>query len=339
MSELPVPANPAVATTEAVEAVEIPAPQTLVCANCMATLSGEYCSACGQRHEPHIHSMAHFASEAFESVTHADSRLWRTLWFLLAKPGYLTRQFFDGKRASYLPPFRLYLVISVAFFVIGPSADSNVAIKDAGDLELTDSGEIRESGGGAPLTNGGNVGIDREDDDGLNTIKVEGLGQFCRAFTNLPDSDNSARDNLRDNCKKITQGDGRELGRNFLHNLPRAMFVFLPALALVMWLLYWRPKRYYVEHLLFLVHNHAFVFLGFSILLLIGRIPYVGAWIGWGWAFGLIYMLWYLYRAQRVVYGQGRGLTVAKYVFLLLTYVAVALVMFILTLVYTAMTL
>ena len=39
------------------------------------------------------------------------------------------------------------------------------------------------------------------------------------------------------------------------------MFVFLPLLALVMKLLYWRPRRYYVEHLLFLVHNHAFVFL------------------------------------------------------------------------------
>ena len=44
------------------------------------------------------------------------------------------------------------------------------------------------------------------------------------------------------------------------------MFVFLPLLALVMKLMYWRPKRYYVEHLLFLVHNHAFVFLALAIV-------------------------------------------------------------------------
>jgi hypothetical protein len=87
------------------------------------------------------------------------------------------------------------------------------------------------------------------------------------------------------------------------------------------------------------VHNHAFAFLGFSIIILIGRIPGVGDWIGWGWALGLLYMLWYLYRAQRVVYGQSRGLTVTKYLFLLTTYVAMALVMFLLTLVFTAMTL
>jgi hypothetical protein len=325
VSELPVPAPPAV------KVAEIPPPQTLVCSNCGKSLSGEYCAACGQRHEPHIHSMAHFASEAFESITHADSRLWRTLGYLLAKPGRLTREFFDGRRATYLPPFRLYLVISVAFFLLGPSADSSVAIKDAETVELAVSDAIAKSAG--------TTAVDAAEDDGVSTIKVQGLSDFCREFLDQPESDNAARNNLRANCRKIAEGDGRELGRNFLLNLPRAMFVFLPVLAFVMWLLYWKPKRYYVEHLLFLVHNHAFVFLGFSILLLVGRIPVVGDWIGWGWFVVPLYMLWYLYRAQRVVYGQSRGLTVTKYLFLLTTYMATALVMFLLTLIYTAMTL
>ncbi len=93
-------------------------PPTPACANCGAPLSGRYCSACGQRHEPHIHSVAHFAAEGFESISHADSRLWRTLWYLLARPGFLTREFFAGRRMSYLPPFRLYLVISLVFFLV-----------------------------------------------------------------------------------------------------------------------------------------------------------------------------------------------------------------------------
>ena len=97
---------------------EPPQPLTLVCANCGAPLDGEYCAACGQRHEPHVHTVAHFAGEAFESISHADSRLWRTLWYLLARPGFLTREFFDGRRVRYLPPFRLYLVISVVFFLV-----------------------------------------------------------------------------------------------------------------------------------------------------------------------------------------------------------------------------
>src|SRR5688500_291421 len=95
---------------------ELPKAQTLICANCGAKLDGEYCAACGQRHEPHIHTVAHFASEAVESISHADSRLWRTLWYLFSRPGFLTREFFAGRRVAYLPPFRLYLVLSVLFF-------------------------------------------------------------------------------------------------------------------------------------------------------------------------------------------------------------------------------
>ena len=66
---------------------------------------------------------------------------------------------------------------------------------------------------------------------------------------------------------------GKALLEAIVHNIPRAMFVFLPLLALVMKLMYWRPKRYYVEHLLFLVHNHAFVFLALTIVGCSGIFP------------------------------------------------------------------
>ncbi|TLY63744.1 MAG: DUF3667 domain-containing protein [Gammaproteobacteria bacterium] len=84
-------------------------------------MSARYCSACGQRLEPPVHSVWHFTKVAFEDLTHADSRLWRTLTALLFKPGYLTREFLAGRRARYLPPVRLYLVLSVVFF-LGASA-------------------------------------------------------------------------------------------------------------------------------------------------------------------------------------------------------------------------
>ena len=74
--------------------------------------------------------MAHFAAEAFESISHADSRLWRTLWYLLARPGFLTREFFEGQRVRYLPPFRLYLVISVLFFLIVGLPDGPMFVLD-----------------------------------------------------------------------------------------------------------------------------------------------------------------------------------------------------------------
>ena len=88
------------------------------------------------------------------------------------------------------------------------------------------------------------------------------------------------------------------------------MFLFLPLLAGVMMLLYWQPRHYYVEHLLFFLHNHAFVFL---VLLLAGilsaLLPFAAMLIGW---VTTLYVAWYLYRSMRVMYGQGRLRTVAK---------------------------
>ena len=99
-------------------------PAGTACANCGARLVGRYCSECGQRHHDHpVHDFWHFISEALEDLTHADSRLWRTLSALLFRPGLLTREFLEGRRVRYLPPVRLYLVVSLVFFIIvGPSS-------------------------------------------------------------------------------------------------------------------------------------------------------------------------------------------------------------------------
>src|SRR5690349_10164183 len=88
------------------------------CDNCGAPVAGKYCSHCGQRFEHKIHSLLHFSREVTEDLTHADSRLWSTILALLFKPGFLTREFLNGRRVRYLPPLRLYLVLSVLFFLV-----------------------------------------------------------------------------------------------------------------------------------------------------------------------------------------------------------------------------
>jgi hypothetical protein len=318
---------------------ELPSAQTRVCQNCGAPLAGEFCAACGQRHEPHVHTMRHFAAEAFESVTHADSRLWRTLWYLVSRPGFLTQEFFAGRRVSFLPPFRLYLVVSVIFFLVGMPHEARVGT----DSRTTAAAAaVKHSKDSARKRTEANAALDAVNDpDGKGVrVRMSGVDYFCREFVDQPDSTNSARNHLRDNCRRLQEDDGRALGAAMLHNLPRAMFVFLPLLALIMWLLYWRPKRYYVEHLLLLLHNHAFVFIAGSVIALVALIPGLEA---YGVADGfmavvLLYMAWYLYRSMRVYYTQGRALTLAKYVFLTLTYTVLSLVMLLLTLLFSAMT-
>jgi hypothetical protein len=331
----------------------LPTPVTLVCANCGAQLAGAYCAACGQRHEPHVHTMTHFASEAFESITHADSRLWRTLAYLLTRPGRLTQEFFAGHRVRYLPPFRLYLVVSVLFFLISVPQETRLkpqqqsqAKASAGAVQKADAGREAAAAMRAAAEEreaelraaGKQLEADLEKDDGVR-IQLSGVDVFCAEFVDQPDSDNNYRTRLRENCRELSKDDGRELGTKMLHNLPRAMFVFLPLLALILKPLYWRPKRYYVEHLLFLVHNHAFAMLAITLVVLVGYIPYVGT----SWVKGLLttavifYMMWYMFRAMRNYYGQGRSLTLVKYVFFGFTYFVLTGVMLLLTLLFSAM--
>jgi len=142
---------------------------------------------------------------------------------------------------------------------------------------------------------------------------------------------------LREACLRVMADNARSLQQALYHNLPRAMFLFLPLLAAAMMLMYWRPRHYYVEHLLLFVHNHAFVFLTLMLAwALSALLPLAAGWVRFAVT---LYIPWYVFRSMRVVYGQGRGLTLAKLVVLSLFYLVSGAVMFALTFAYSALTL
>jgi len=275
------------------------------CANCGAPVSGKYCSQCGQRFEHEIHSVRHFAREATEDLTHADSRLWGTIIALLFKPGFLTREFLSGRRVRYLPPLRLYLVLSVLFFLamgFENNSDRAVSIKTG--------------------TGGPSIALVNPDDQGLAAKPGETLEQR-EARICIPQYDGPARSLvvpfLQKGCRDMLEHRGRTVAEAFTHNLSKAMFIFLPVLALAMKAMYRRPRHYYVEHLLFFVHNHAFGFLVFGVLVLLQRfapelISGLLEFVLW------LYVPYYVFVSMRQVYGQGRWLTFAKLVVLFFTY-------------------
>ena len=294
------------------------------CENCGNEVTQRYCGACGQRLEPPVHSLWHFSRVATEDLTHADSRLWRTLGALLFKPGKLTAEFLAGRRARYLPPLRLYLVVSVAFFLVASAVSPRLAV-----LQLDpDKGRA----GRAVITE------KLEDLPGVNPKAGESPEQraerVCASANYDGPWESTLRPLVQQGCRRSVIDNGRELQQAFLHNLPRAMFLFLPLLAGLMMLMYWRPRHYYVEHLLLFVHNHAFVFLVAGVLRLLGRVapavPGVKLAV-------FLYFAWYMYRSMRVVYGQGRLLTLSKLALLSFFYLLSAAVMLAATSVYSVL--
>jgi hypothetical protein len=88
----------------------------LHCANCGTLLVGEFCHECGQSVHSVLKPMHHMVEETVETVLHIDSRILHTLPPLFLKPGFLTLEYFAGRRVRYIAPFRLMFVLCLLCF-------------------------------------------------------------------------------------------------------------------------------------------------------------------------------------------------------------------------------
>lgn len=310
------------------------------CLNCDAILTGQYCGNCGQRASSRLISILQLLKDAFGDLFELDSRLWRTVIPLAIRPGQLTRDYLQGRRARFMPPFRMYIVLSLAFFLIAffdareelgilfeplppEQSQSNGEIGEALD-------EIREG-----LEQEGVVINDSEDERSFSVT----VGDDDENGNNCEFDDYDAgsmppwlgrrltKDRVTDACERVlTNGESgmRGFADKVGGNIPVGLFVLLPVMALILKALYPLSRRYYVEHLLFVVHYHAFIFLALSIQILFSRsILLVGLPNAIGDFVGLVlsaYIPIYLYKSLRRVYQQGRIVTFLKLIILFIAY-------------------
>lgn len=338
-----------------------PLPDHTDCLNCGAELQGQYCGNCGQRATSRLISLWELLRDGFGDLLDLDSRLWRTLIPLLIRPGKLTLDYLQGRRARYMPPFRTYLVLSVVFFVVAffdPRDDLSLLfepepepaseeqqerdeIRDAARREaqeaidkLSAEGKLtaeqaeRARAGIEDHTEGGpRVQLHGDDEAGLNFKYDEDTGDcVVTGADHLPEwlQRRLTQERLEGMCERIGADEGKTFSDLLLDNIPIALIVLLPLMALVLMGLYPLSRRYFVEHLLFFVHFHAFFFLILTLQILFGRLapmifmpePIVILVL----VAASFYIPVYLYKAMRRVYGQGHLLTLTKYVVLTVTY-------------------
>jgi len=89
------------------------------CTNCGANLPNReaYCPYCGQRNINRKVSIWTFFREFLGEYTKLDAKLFRSLQYLLMRPGKLTLEFWEGKRNSFIKPARLFLLLGVFAFI------------------------------------------------------------------------------------------------------------------------------------------------------------------------------------------------------------------------------
>lgn len=92
--------------------------QKLQCRNCGEVLAGAFCHRCGEpRPDPRELSWKHFVHHGVHEFSHVDSKIFRTLWLLIRRPGFLTAEYWAGRRTAYIRPLRLYLVIAAIHLI------------------------------------------------------------------------------------------------------------------------------------------------------------------------------------------------------------------------------
>ena len=89
----------------------------VICENCHAKVTGSFCSQCGQSIESTLRYFWSVILHLLDDIFSFDSRASRTIFPLMFKPGFLTNEYFAGRRVHYVPPLRLYLFISIIFFL------------------------------------------------------------------------------------------------------------------------------------------------------------------------------------------------------------------------------
>lgn len=92
------------------------------CKNCDEAMPGTaaFCPACGQSVKVYSRPWHEIARELLVETLDFDGRMFHSMRLLLSRPGFLSQEYISGKRVAYTSPIRIYLVISLLFFLVLP---------------------------------------------------------------------------------------------------------------------------------------------------------------------------------------------------------------------------
>jgi hypothetical protein len=275
------------------------------CANCHAPLSGPFCASCGQAIETHRRSLYRLVRGFIADLLSLESRTLRTGWVLLARPGELTRAFHEGRIQRYVPPVRLYLFVSLLFFVA--LSFTHLALVQISLSSRTLPGPVI---GGAPRHA---VTTDMVFFQPVGTVVNRNAAptiEKVRAQIK-PEAQENAFERVVFQTLYRLQADPAALNGALTEWLPRILFVLLPLFAVVMALFYWPSRQFlFVDHLVFSLNLHSFGFAALLAAAVLAQSLLPGAAVAWLF-FGVVCA--YLVLAMKRFYAQGWAPTGLKF--------------------------
>jgi len=218
-----------------------------ICPNCDQEFDKDfsYCPHCGQKNSKQRIGLKDFVTDYLAANFNFDSKILLTLKLLLFKPAFLTKEFFKGRQTKYIPPIRLYLFISLAYFFI-----FSIGLPSANDFVDDTEGKTTADSTKAAIE---------------NSITLDSTG-FSLSIGSAPDevadtSHSAFGDYLQSKFDLLDSEVGEaQMYENFKKYTSTGMFFLLPFVALILSLVFFR-KKFYIENLLFAVHLQSALFL------------------------------------------------------------------------------
>lgn len=347
------------------------------CLNCGTIVQGRYCHVCGQENVVPKETFWHMVTHFFYDITHFDSSFFRTVWLLIVRPGFLSKEYMLGRRARYLHPIRMYVFTSAFFFLLFFSffkIKNNISNDVDEPLTMKVRKEQSERLQKRLQKDTGNIELKKilaKMEDSTQKVSMRDIIEADEEFSSVSFNGKKYVNRKQyDSLQHLLPANERDgwLGRrmayiginlnqkyrenpdeffnkffeSILHRLPYMLFFSLPLFALILRLVYLRRRQFiYADHGVFTIHLYIFSFI---LLLVVFGVDKLEEVTGWGIlntfiSFLFLGLFFYLYKAMKIFYGQKWAKTFLKFILVALSSVFMMAVLFALFTLFSAATL
>ncbi len=321
------------------------------CKNCLQQFESHYsyCPYCGQKADDQL-TLSVLFNNTLSNYFSVDARFFKSFIPLMLKPGYLAKQFVEGRRLLYLHPAQMYLFISIVFFFLfsfisreqAETIDNDLrkniershAYQDSLKQKKQDSIAHQEFSK-TVKSHLADLDLNQEEMQTLDSVitkdrkyssslfdmdfgqaEVDSMitaGNSDQEIYNFmgmkPDAGFFTKRAYHQALKFFKNKSGGSILQAFYDSVPLAMFILLPIFALILKVFYYRKGRF-AHHLVFSFYFFAFLFMVFSMLVIVDLI-----WSNFPGGIIFLIMLstfFYLFLGMKRFYGQGYILTFIK---------------------------
>lgn len=182
--------------------------------------------------------LSHFVAHYF----HYDSKFWKTLKTLVISPGKLTIAYREKKRQRYIRPISLYIFVSIVFFLLFSIFQKSVINVKVSPTE-NPAAAIQQK---------------TQNKHHVTETLEKNASKEKRSLTTLEKINGKMGDGVMYELGKSPEGFKEKL----THTFPKIFFFMIPFMALILKLFFIRDKRlYFVDHAVFALHLHSFIFI------------------------------------------------------------------------------